>query len=307
MNQRLAHSVRQPEHSDRSRVVPLGAAQPGASAADRRLRELADELAQARETIKREVAREIHDGLGAELTAARFALANVEQALNAGADASAAIAALALAQQSLDAASEAARKLAQELHAPNVEGGVVASLSQWTREFAERTGLAASFVCAADVRLTQLPPDAALAVMRVAQEALNNVAKHAQASHADVRIQTDAKRLILIVEDNGRGLPPRARRAGAPSSAAARGFGLPGMRARCESFGGALRIASRLGDPSPAAPWPGAWPAADLPPAVRSGTTVRAHFLWAAMVHDRADQAGAGRRTSRGPRVTRAR
>ena len=311
MNQRLAHSLRQHEHSELSRVVPLGAAQSGASATDRRVRELADELAKARETIKREVAREIHDGLGAELTAARFALANLEQALNAGAEASAALAALALAQQSLDAAAEAARELVHELHAPNaeggVEGGVVAALSQWTREFAERTGLATSFVCAADVRLTQLPADAALAVMRVAQEALNNVAKHASATRADVRIQTDAKRLILIVEDNGRGLPPRARRAGAPSSAAARGFGLPGMRARCESFGGALRIASRLSDPSPAAPWPGAWPATDAQAAVQSGTTVRAHFLWAAMVHDRADTAGAGPRTSRSPRATRAR
>ena len=309
MNRRLAHSVRHHEHSDLPRVVPLGAAQADASATDRRTRELADELAQTRETIKREIAREIHDGLGAELTAARFALANVEQALNSGSEASAAMAALALARQSLDAASEAARKLVHDLHAPNaedgVEGGVVAALSQWTREFAERTGLATSFVCAADVRLTQLPADAALAVMRVAQEALNNIAKHARASHADVRIQTDAKRLILIVEDNGRGLPPRARHAGAPSSAAARGFGLPGMRARCESFGGSLRIASRLGDPSPAAPWPGAWPATDAPAAVRSGTTVRAHFLWAAMVHDRADKAG--RRTSRGSRATRAR
>lgn len=307
MNQRLAHSVRQNEHSDLPRIVPLGAAQPGASAADRRLRELAAELEEARETIKRHVAREIHDGLGAELTAARFALANVEQALKAGSDVSVAIAALTLAQQSVDGACEASRKLVQELHAPNVEGGVVAALSEWTREFAERTGLATSFVCAADVRLTQLPPDAALAVMRVAQEALNNVAKHAKASHADVRIQTDAKRLILIVEDNGRGLPPHARRAGAPDSAAARGFGLPGMRARCESFGGALRIASRLRDESPAAPWHGAWPATQAPAAVRSGTTVRAHFLWAAMVHDRADSAGAGRRTSRSPRATRAR
>jgi signal transduction histidine kinase len=292
MNQRLAHSVRQAEHPDVSRLAAPAAAQPGASASERRLRELAAELAQARETIKRHVAREIHDGLGAELTAARFALANVEQALNAGSDVSVAIAALALAQQSLDAACEAGRKLAHDLHAPNVEGGVVAALSQWTRAFAERTGLATSFVCAADVRLTQLPPDAALAVMRVAQEALNNVAKHAKASHADVRIETDAKRLILIVEDNGSGLPPRARRAGAPSSAAARGFGLPGMRARCESFGGALRIASRLRDESAASPWPGAWPAAPTATAVGSGTTVRAHFLWAAMAHDRVDSTG---------------
>lgn len=275
-------------------VVPLAVGAPGAGApadAGRRLRELASELAQTRESIKRHVAREIHDGLGAELTAARFALANVEHALGANSGADAAAAALALAQQSLDAACEACQRLVQELHAPNVEGGVVAALAQWTRDFSERTGLSTSFVCAADVRLTQLPPDAALAVMRVAQEALTNVAKHARASHADVRIVTDTKRLTLIIEDDGRGMPPRARRAGVPGSAAARGFGLPGMRARCESFGGALRIASRLREESAGSPWPGAWPAAGNAAAVvQPGTTVRAHFLWSAMAHDRNDR-----------------
>ncbi|HTH73537.1 MAG TPA: ATP-binding protein [Trinickia sp.] len=297
---------------DRSIVVPLEAAVSATLAdirekgsADQRLRELAAELAQTRESIKRHLARELHDGLGAELTAARFALANAQHALAGEVDVAAAAAALALAQQSLDAACEAGQRLVQELHAPNVEGGIVASLAQWTRSFAERTGLATSFVCAADVRLTQLPPDAALAVMRVAQEALNNVAKHADASHADVRIQTDAKRLTLIVEDDGRGLPPRARRAGAPSSAAARGFGLPGMRARCEAFGGVLRIASRLRDESPATPWLGAWPAADAAAAARSGTTVRAHFLWAAMAHEQ--EAAGERGGARNARVRRAR
>ncbi len=293
MNQRLTHSAPQQENSDLSLVVPIGAADSGGhSRRDRRLRELAAELAQTREDIKRHIAREFHDSLGAELTAARFALANVQHALRAGADASAAAAALALAQQSLDAACEAGRRLISELHAPNVEGGIVAALAQWTRAFAQRTGLEASFVCAADVRLTQLPPDAALAVMRVAQEALNNVAKHAKASRADVRIRTDAKRLTLVVEDDGCGMPPRARRAGAPSSASERGFGLPGMRARCEAFGGVLRIASRLRDESPAAPWHGAWPATDAAPAAQSGTTVRAHFLWAAMAHEHAPETG---------------
>ncbi|WP_206950752.1 sensor histidine kinase [Trinickia acidisoli] len=274
----------------------------GGERAERRLRELATELTEAREAIKRHVARELHDGLGAELTAARFALANVEHALSAGGDPSAAAQALALAQQSIDAACEAGRRLVQELHAPNVEGGIVAALAQWTRTFAQRTGLATSFVCAADVRLTQLPPDAALAVMRVAQEALNNVAKHADASRADICIQTDAKRLTLVIEDDGRGMPPRARRAGAPDSASARGFGLPGLRARCEAFGGALRIASRLRDES-CTPWLGTWPAADAgAPAARSGTTVRAHFLWAAMAHGQSAATG-----QRPTRVTRAR
>jgi signal transduction histidine kinase len=328
MSQRLANSARQQAPSDVSTVVPLVAGAisaaarearhprprgerlqafqpaPAGFAAERKsegprqtTREHPADMAEAREEVMRHLARELHDGLGAELTAARFALAGVEQALARGADIAAAASALAVAQQALDAACEAGRRLVQELHEPNVEGGIVAALGEWTRAFSERTGLATSFVCAADVRLTQLPDDAALAVMRVAQEALNNVAKHADARRADVRIQTDAKRLVLIIEDDGRGMPPRARRAGAPDSINARGFGLPGMRARCEGFGGALRIASRLRDES-TPPWHVPGPADERPPAARSGTTVRAHFLWAAMVHGRDALAGSrgGRR-----------
>lgn len=335
MSQRLANSARQHPPSDVSTVVPLVAGAISAAAreadrprrrgdhlhvaqaapagfsaerksgksdaADRRTREHTVEMAETREEIKRDIARELHDGLGAELTAARFALANIEHALVQSGDTAAAIKALALAQQSLEAACDAGRRLVQELHEPNVEGGIVAALAQWTRAFSERTGLSISFVCAADVRLAQLPDDAALAVMRVAQEALNNVAKHADARCAEVRIQTDAKRLVLIVEDDGRGMPPRARRAGAPDSINARGFGLPGMRARCEGFGGALRIASRLRDES-SPPWHAPRPVDESAPAARSGTTVRAHFLWAAMAHGR--DASTGRASTR---VTRAR
>jgi two-component system sensor histidine kinase UhpB len=330
MTQRLANSARQHPTSDVSTVVPLagGAIPAAARKADRpRSRDVrprtpaaapagfadeqngegverAAELEEAREDIKRHIARELHDGLGAELTAARFALANVEHALSAIGNADAAAAALATAQRSLEAACEASRRLIHDLHAPSVEGGIVTALAEWTRAFSERTGLATSFVCAADVRLAQLPADAALAVMRVAQEALNNVAKHADATCADVRIQTDAKRLVLIVEDDGRGMPPRARRAGAPDSINARGFGLPGMRARCEGLGGAVRIASRLRDES-FGPWQAPWPTETDAPAARSGTTVRAHFLWAAMAHER--DGAAGRAATGGTRVRRAR
>jgi signal transduction histidine kinase len=332
MSQRLANSVAlEYDDEDVSTVVPLGTGTVFAAArdtspapkrgarlnppvaapvefsqerrgdrAERPLRDQTADLDEAREEIKRHIARELHDGLGAELTAARFALANVHHALTASGDAAAAVAALSLAQRSLDAACEAGRRLVQELHTPKVAGGIVDALAEWTRAFSERTGLVTSFICSADLRLTQLPAEAALAVIRVAQEALNNVAKHADASRADVRLQTDSKRLMLIVEDDGRGMPPRARRAGAPDSIEARGFGLPGMRARCESFGGALRIASRLrGDA--AGPY-GPWTDDDRAPAGRSGTTVRAHFLWAAMVHEPGTPRG-----HRPQRVTRAR
>jgi two-component system sensor histidine kinase UhpB len=235
-----------------------------------RVRQLATELAAAQEAARGNLARELHDGVGAELTAARFALANVETWLPASAQC---WAALALAQRSLDAASDATRRVVEDLHVTQLEAGIVHALSQWTDGFAFRTQLRTSFVCAADVRLTQLPHDAALAVFRVAQEALNNVARHAHATRADVRIETGRRYLTLFVEDDGTGLARRARNAG-------RGFGVAGMRARCEAFGGKLRVASGEAQ--------GAGGAA-------GGTTVRARFAWVSML----DAQPACRRASR--------
>lgn len=235
----------------------------------KQLRELAAELVGAREAARLSLARELHDSVGAELTAARFALANL--ALQLPAETGAACAdALAIATRSLDAASDATARVVANMHAPCLQGGVVATLAQWTQGFAERTALRTSFVCPADVRLTQLPHDAALAVFRVAQEALNNTAKHAGATRADVHIQADARYLTLIVEDDGCGATKRGCHARG-------GFGLAGMRARCAAFGGTLRLVSRSGR-HPAG-------ADDKTTRTLPGTTVRARFSWASLLN----------------------
>lgn len=248
-----------------------------------RLRELAGELVRASEAARIHLARELHDGVGPELTAARFALASMGAALSDGEAWPGAADAFALAQRSLDAACEAARRVVAELHGPQLEGGIVGTLSQWTLAFTERTGLRTSFVCAADVRLTQLPHDAALAVFRVAQEALGNVAKHANASRADVRIETDARHLTLVIADDGRGIPRRPRK---PDHASATGFGLPGMRARCEAFGGSLRVLARRLKREEGG-------------AIKAGTMVRARFAWNAMLGERAESAEHAERVKR--------
>ena len=230
-----------------------------------RVRELSAELVQAQEAACRHVARELHDGVGAELTATRFALAGVETWLPADAPPQCA-AALAVANRSLDAVCAASRQVVAELHAPSLEAGIVGALAQWIRDFAARTNLRTSFVCAADARLTRLPADAALAVFRVAQEALNNIAKHARAESADVRIETGRRHLTLIVSDDGIGVTRNAR--------SRRGhFGLSGMQARCAAFEGTLhvsarRVVSRRGESDKAS----------------RGTLVRARFAWDAML-----------------------
>ena len=255
-------------------AAPQSAAERELALLRARVRELSAELVQAQEAACRHVARELHDGVGAELTATRFALAGVETWLPADAPPQCA-AALAVANRSLDAVCAASRQVVAELHAPSLEAGIVGALAHWTGDFATRTQLRTSFVCTADVRLTRLPADAALAVFRVAQEALNNIAKHARAESADVRIETGRRHLTLIVSDDGIGMTRNAR--------SRRGhFGLSGMQARCAAFEGTLhvsarRVVSRRGESDKAS----------------RGTLVRARFAWDAML---ASARGAERR-----------
>jgi signal transduction histidine kinase len=235
-----------------------------------RVRELSSELVQAREAACHHVARELHDGVGAELTAMRFALAGVETWLPADAPSQCA-AALAVANRSLDAACDASRQAVAELHAPSLEAGIVGALAHWTSDFATRTHLRTSFVCAADVRLTRLPADAALAVFRVAQEALNNIAKHARAESADVRIETSRHHLTLLVSDDGIGLARNSRRRHGH-------FGLSGMQARCAALDGTLRVRARRTNAGRA---DGSERASGD---ASRGTLVQARFAWDAML-----------------------
>lgn len=92
-----------------------------------------------------------------------------------------------------------------------------------------------------------------LAFLRVMQEALGNVARHANATHASTTVEVDGDAVTLSVEDDGVGISAAARRKSGC-------FGLSGMRARCEALGGSLRFAA----------------------AKPAGTCVRARLPWTA-------------------------
>ncbi|WP_322043751.1 sensor histidine kinase [Paraburkholderia sp. J67] len=248
----------------------------------------------ADEAARRRLARELHDSVGAEIAATRFALANVQTWLPADSPPQCEQA-LALVVQSLDAAAEAVRQVLDGLHAPELDEGLTTALANWTRGFGARTGLAARFTtrssgdcsddghCADDAaRLARLPAEAGLAVFRIAQEALTNVARHAQASHVEVRLACTPHELVLSVIDDGVGLSReaarRAKRHGAARDETAQSsedgtnrrgaYGIAGMRERCAAFGGTLRAAAN----------PLSSTATNAP--ARAGTTVEARFLW---------------------------
>ena len=113
--------------------------------------------------------------------------------------------------------------------------GLVPALEWQAREVSKRTGIRVQ-VSAADVA-GELPDDLKTCIYRVVQEALHNCARHAQARSVRVVVRQEEPRIVLSVEDDGRGFD--ARRV--------RGLGLVGMEERVRHLGGAFHVRSAPG------------------------------------------------------------
>jgi signal transduction histidine kinase len=198
------------------------------------LRAFARYLEDVREEESKRISREIHDELGQGLTAARFELSALGNALPEEA---------AKARVSVDALSgilsrviEDVRRISRNLR-PSIldEMGLRVGIEWLAQDFQSRTGID----CKVHFETEQLPQDdeTVTAVFRVFQEALTNVAKHAGASQVTARFKTQNHSLIMTVEDDGKGIEPK------PTS----GFGLLGMRERALRLGGRLEIGPRAG------------------------------------------------------------
>jgi signal transduction histidine kinase len=109
---------------------------------------------------------------------------------------------------------------------------------RWEREL-RAAGVAPAWRIDVPDEVLAVSPHAALQVLRLLQEALTNVLKHAEARHVHVRLVRDGdSRIRLEVEDDGRGLPP------APASATGTGRGLANMQARAQRLNARLDVAS---------------------------------------------------------------
>jgi signal transduction histidine kinase len=136
--------------------------------------------------------------------------------------------ALGPVRSSLDEAHREIRTLSYLLFPPNLRtNGLAASLQHFVAGFSQRTGLEGRARVTGDV--DAIPLDLQRTVLRVVQEALVNVHRHAEASKVAVTLRRDAKGLQLRVGDDVKGLPGWDGAAAAP---AALGVGIPGMEAR---------------------------------------------------------------------------
>lgn len=201
------------------------------------IRALAAQLITAQEEERRRVSRELHDSLCQKLASLAFDVENLAVALPSP---SATRSRLRALRARAITVSEEARHIAYELH-PSVldDLGLVVSLKALCDEFSKAEKIRVRF--AAGKLPDLIPQQVASGLYRIAQESLQNVAKHARAKHLAVAVAARDHNLTLSLEDDGIGFVPQAVKGKG-------GLGLVGIRERVRILGGALSIESTPGN-----------------------------------------------------------
>lgn len=196
------------------------------------LRALAARLESVREEERTRIARELHDELGQALTGLKLDLAWMERRLNR--QQSELVDRCANLLGRLDDVMIAVRRIVTELRPSVLDQLGLADAIEWqAQDFAARTGLALEL----DIRCESPSPSGAVAsaVFRMLQEALTNVAKHANATQVKVALNVEPFSLSLDISDNGRGIT-RDELRGSHS------LGLLGLRERAIALGGSVNV-----------------------------------------------------------------
>lgn len=194
------------------------------------LRALSGSVVQAREDERKRIARELHDELGQHLSALKLELSSLMSdvaALHCHDR-------LAQAIDLIDATVASVRRIAADLRPLALDDlGLGAAIEGLARDAVRRLGI--EVAVSLDSDLPELDEAAAIALYRIAQEALTNVSRHARATDARIELRRRGTELVLTVRDNGRGFPPDAlRRSGR--------FGLLGARERTDLLGGRFEL-----------------------------------------------------------------
>jgi two-component system, NarL family, sensor histidine kinase UhpB len=172
------------------------------------------------------IAQELHDQVGQELTAALLLLSRVESRAPAELRAT-----VGEAQDSVRASLEDVRRIGIELRPEALDDlGLESALAVLCDRFGQRSGLEVTYQVAES--LPQLSASEELVIYRVAQEALTNVARHAGSDRAELSLQINDGRLVLVVRDRGKGL----------EKGGTEGTGIRGMRERAGLIGAAIDV-----------------------------------------------------------------
>jgi len=199
-----------------------------------RLAELATHLQQVREQERDHLARELHDELGALLTAAKLDITRIKARLSGeNGDLPARIEHLI---ETLNSGIALKRRIIEDLRPSSLSNlGLIPALEILTREFAQRSGLS----IVTNLEPAELDETIQLTVYRLVQEALTNIARYARAQNVEINLLSYKDYVIVTVHDDGQGFDPKAVQATSQ--------GLQGMRHRVEASGGRLDINTTQG------------------------------------------------------------
>src|SRR5215203_1076826 len=200
------------------------------------LRRSRERLVEAQEEERRRIQRDLHDGLGPVLASMRLRL---EACLDLAEKTAAPLSGdLERLYELVGEATGDVRRLVHDLRPPVLDQlGLVPAIRQHCERFERETGIKTGLVTASEL---SVPAAAEVTILRVVQEALVNVQKHARASRVMVRIERQGEWLLTGVTDDGKGLLLSA------NGGAGVGTGLlSSMRERAELLGGTLKLHNR--------------------------------------------------------------
>jgi signal transduction histidine kinase len=203
--------------------------------AENQLRQLSGRLMRVQDDERKRIARELHDGLGQNMAAAKMT-AGIMLDGNPEDPHLQELAAL------LDDSLSQTRTISYLLHPPLLDEVGLVSATKWLIEgYTRRTGVDVSFQI--QTELERLPRNSELALFRIIQETLTNIHRHSKSAKAEISIRTMAQNVVLIVRDYGQGIPAETL-ANFETNGIHLGVGLSGMRERVRELGGKLKIKS---------------------------------------------------------------
>jgi two-component system NarL family sensor kinase len=205
--------------------------------ANRRLRELAHNFVRRQVEERRRFSRDLHDGINQLMVAVKF---RIELAQSQAAKGNPAYReSLDGALETLQGAIKEVRRISHDLRPGLLDDmGLELALKDMFEQFHERSGVRIELACA--LRQPALTPDIEITLYRVAQEALTNIERHAQARNVVLQVRQRENRVQLELRDDGCGFDP-------DQLSATPGIGLNNMRERVELLGGQFELRSAPG------------------------------------------------------------
>lgn len=201
-------------------------------ASHRELRELYGVMNEVREAERIRIARELHDELAQWLTALKMDVSWIAARLPG--DLPRLLDKTARMKEVVDTMVAAVRRIAADLRPVMIDDlGLIPAIEHLLHEFSQRTAILVSLDTS--IETVELHDPVATAVYRMVQEALTNVARHAEATRVEVSLAIEAESLVVKVRDNGRGIDEGSLRKG-------KSYGVLGIRERAQTLGGSARI-----------------------------------------------------------------